>query len=94
MKNSIIIFVFAVLQSTVFSQQNWFDSNLIECIVSLEKKVNNTLQFHGTGFAMYNYKLLGSAYIVTCEHVLRNKSIHIRAAASDKFIRENQDIKG
>jgi len=63
-----------------------FPSNAVDCVVLLEKKVNNLYQPHGTGFILKSYDDKKPTIIVTNEHVLRNKSVYINIPADSSLI--------
>jgi hypothetical protein len=69
-----------------YTQTSWFNEDIINCIVLLEKLDDSQLIPHGTGFLVYNYDTPSNYYIVTCEHVLRNRSIFVKIPADSSFI--------
>ncbi len=83
----IIFFIIAAMTqySFVFGQQNYFKREILNCIVLFEKEDSTgKLVPHGTGFLLYNYNKEGE-YIVTCEHVLKNKYIYVRIPLTQKY---------
>lgn len=87
MKNYFLgFFLVFFSQINLSSQVNFFDSETLKCIVLIEKSDSaGKLIPHGTGFILYNYKTEGEAYVVTCEHVLRNKHIFVRLPITSHF---------
>lgn len=71
--------------SNLISQANWFDKELSNCVVALEKVDSSRLVPHGTGFLMYNYDDPNLDYLVTCEHVIRNSEIVLRIPTTDEY---------
>jgi Trypsin-like peptidase domain len=59
--------------------QNGFNKETFSSVLLLEKEDSlGKLIPHGTAFTLYNYKQGKYQYVVTCEHVLRNKYIYVR----------------
>jgi hypothetical protein len=79
------ILIFLISNISLSAQANWFDKDLSNCIIALEKRQGNDLIHHGTGFLIYNYEEPNKAYLVTCEHVLRNSSIVVKIPTTKKF---------
>lgn len=84
MKKGFLLLALLIGILPLFAQQNWFNEELRTCIILLEKEENGILLPHGTGFIIYNYKNTDEEIVVTCEHVLRNKSIIVKIPVSDK----------
>lgn len=83
----IFLVIFLYSYSFIYCQTSWFDNNVINCVVLLEKMDQNKLVPHGTGFFVYNYDSPTEYYIVTCEHVLRNRSIFVKIPADSSLLR-------
>lgn len=76
----------------MFSQiargQGYFSTELIDCVVSLEKEDSlGKIIPHGTGFCIYNYGNPNELIVVTNEHNLRNGYIYIKSAVTDSAFR-------
>jgi len=83
-----ICFVLLIFFTTVpsWSQQNFFDPVLVKSIVLLEKSISDDILVpHGTGFLLYNYDNHNESYVITNEHVLRNRFIYVKLPISKKF---------
>ncbi|HRO47670.1 serine protease [Agriterribacter sp.] len=82
-----ILFVL-LLFAQVAQGQGYFSTELIDCVVSLEKEDSlGKIIPHGTGFCIYNYNNPGELIVVTNEHVLRNGYIYIKSAVTDSAFR-------
>jgi hypothetical protein len=88
MKKIIPVFILISLNfPKTFCQQHLYTKIQTSTIVLLEKEDSlGNLIPHGTGFLLYNYKVAGEDYIVTCAHVLKNKFITIRVPLTEKFL--------
>lgn len=81
-----IVILFLFICSVSFCQTSWFDENIINCVVLLEKQNGNEIVPHGTGFLIYNYNSPSDYYVVTCEHVLRNEYIYVKIPADSSIV--------
>lgn len=83
----LIIAIYFFFIGINYSQtRSYFNQNFLDCIVLLEKVSGDSLLPHGTGISIYNYSDGPYSYVVTCEHVLRNKSIYVTIPAKKEFI--------
>jgi hypothetical protein len=80
-----LIFILLLILSTSYSQTKWFDEEFTHCIVLLEKEADGVLVPHGTGFLIYSYDKPTERFVITCEHILRNRFIYVKIPA-DTFI--------
>ncbi len=65
---------------------SYLSEDILNSVVLLEKKVDDTYIPHGTGFLMVSYDEEYPIIVVTNEHVLRNKSIYVTIAVDSAFI--------
>ena len=82
-----ILFTLIIIPFGLYADINsTFPLDAINSIVSLEKKIDNQFSHHGTGFLLYSYHEKATAYVITNEHVLRNKDIYISIAADTMLV--------
>lgn len=80
------IFIYIVSISSISLSQIWFNTDNVNSIILLEKKVEDTYIPHGTGFLLYNYDNSNNNILITCAHVLKNKEIYAVFEADSSLI--------
>ena len=87
-KNTISLLLLSLLISFQYSISQptnpWFHGESIASTVLLEKELSGHFVAHGTGFIILPYKS-SNQLIITCEHVLRNKSIFVNLEVNERF---------
>ncbi|MCX8472635.1 MAG: serine protease, partial [Sediminibacterium sp.] len=81
----VILFnILLIVNSNLYSQ--WFEEGTIPTTVLLEKFENGQYITHGTGFLLYNYDNPTESIVVTCAHLLKEKSeIFVRVKPDSSF---------
>ena len=88
MKVIILTFLF-LISFTLNCFCQWFDYQVIQSTVLLEKIINNKFINHGTGFLMFDYKSKKKIIVVTCAHLLKNKkTISVRVNPDSTIIKQ------
>ncbi len=65
---------------------SYLPESAIKSVVLLEKKVDSLYIPHGTGFLMLSYDKDKPLFVVTNEHVLRNRFIYVTVPADSELI--------
>lgn len=86
-------FFITICISSLAQTHSYFSAVSLDCILLLEKKIDNNFYPHGTGFLVFDYSEKSSYYIVTCEHVLRNQEIYVCIPVDTGFVRVMKENK-
>ena len=87
MKSILSIFLMLLLPISVLSQiESGLPEDIVNCIILIEKSVNDTLIPHGTGFLFYNYVHKNRYTVVTCAHILLNPIVYLKIPADTSLI--------
>jgi len=81
-----IILIFLLPISLLSEIESGLPGDIVNCIILIEKSVNDTLIPHGTGFLLYNYFHKNIYTVVTCAHVLRNPIVFLKIPADTSLI--------
>lgn len=83
--NVILFTILLTVNANLYSQ--WFNPETLQTTVLLEKIENNRFITHGTGILLFNYDNPREFIVVTCAHLLKDKSqISVRVKPDSTFL--------